>query len=201
MREPITPTAYMPFRSGGKEAVSSATILVRTASQKPLSLAGILRREVPRARAEFRVSNLRNQAEINQSQTIRERLLAMLAVFFAGVALLLAGMGLYGVLDYSVVQQRREIGIRMAVGASASHLARRVLADVFPMLLVGAAAGTALGWAAARYIGALLYHARLADPAVLVVCSAALLVTAAAAAVWPVRRALRIDPIAVLRGD
>ena len=86
------------------------------------------------------------------AQTLRERLLAMLALFFAAVALLLAGIGLYGVLDYGVLQRRREIGIRMAIGAQAGDIARRVTPDVFSMVLSGAFAGLALGMASARYI-------------------------------------------------
>ena len=110
-----------------------------------MALASTLRREVPRARSEFRVSNIRTQEELVRAQTVRERLLAMLALFFAAVALLLAGIGLYGVLDYSVLQRRREIGIRMAIGAQAGDIARRVTAEVFRMVLAGAVAGLALG--------------------------------------------------------
>ena len=109
-----------------------------------------LRREVTRARPEFRVSNIRTQRELVLAQTVRERLLAMLAMFFAVVALLLASIGLYGVLDYSVLQRRREIGIRMAIGAPAADIARRVSAEVFSMVLLGALAGLALGMASAR---------------------------------------------------
>jgi len=110
---------------------SSGTILVRTAGPNPLALASVLRQEVPRARPEFRVSNTRTQQELVDRQTIRERLLAMLAVFFAVVALLFAGVGLYGVLDYSVLQRRHEFGIRIAIGAQAGDIARRVTAEVF----------------------------------------------------------------------
>ena len=120
--------------------------MVRTSVSDPLALASTLRLEVAKARREFRVSNIRTQMEINQSQTLRERMLAMLALFFAVVALFLAGIGLYGVLDYSVLQRRREIGIRMAVGAKAADVATRVTIDVFSMVLIGALAGLALGF-------------------------------------------------------
>ena len=91
----------------------------------------------------------------------------MLALFFAVVALLLAGIGLYGVLDYSVLQRRREIGIRMAIGAQAGDIARRVTVDVFSMVLLGALAGLALGMASVRYIESLLYQVKATDLAML----------------------------------
>src|SRR5207248_678977 len=162
LREPILPVAYVPFHSldgnGAARPLREGTFVVRSAAIDPMALASILRREVPRARPEFRVANIRTQQEIDDSHTVRERLLAMLALFFATVALLLAGVGLYGVLDYSVLQRRREIGIRIAVGAQAGDIARRVTADVSWMVGVGALAGLALGLASVRYIEALLYQ-------------------------------------------
>ena len=199
MREPITPTAYIPFRSGSNEPVYNATLVVRTISENPLSLADMLRREVPRARTEFRVSNIRTQAEINESQSIRERLLANLALFFAGVALLLAGMGLYGVLDYSVLQRRREIAIRIAVGASAGRIAKTAMSRTSAMVACGAAFGAGFGLLAARYVSTLLYEVKPNDPTVLVRSLFAMIVISSIASIVPVTRAVTIEPLAVLK--
>jgi ABC-type antimicrobial peptide transport system permease subunit len=179
----------------------SATLMVRTAGADPLALAAVLRREVARARPGFRVSNIHTQAELVQAQTVRERLLAMLALFFAGVALLLAGIGLYGVLDYSVLQRRREIGIRMAIGAQAGDIAQRVTAEVFSMVLAGAAAGVGLGMASVRYVESLLYQVKGTDPRMLTIPSLAIFAVALGAAVPAVVRAVRIDPVKVLRTE
>jgi ABC-type antimicrobial peptide transport system permease subunit len=180
---------------------SSATFIVRTVSSNPLSMAAALRREVPRARPEFRVSNIRPQSDLVLAQTIRERVLAMLALFFAAVALVLAGVGLYGVLDYSVLQRRREIGIRMAIGAQAGDIVRRVTREVFAMVLAGAVVGLALGVASTRYIVALLYQVSPNELGLLAIPAAAILATALLAAVPPVIRAVRIDPVIMLRVD
>jgi ABC-type antimicrobial peptide transport system permease subunit len=123
----------------------------------------MLRREVSRARPELRVSNVRSQSEINEAQTVRERLLAALAVFFAGVALLLAGIGLYGVLDYSVLQRRRELGIRIAIGAPANDIAKQVMLGIFTMVAVGTVLGGAVGLLLEPRIKSLLYNVRPFD--------------------------------------
>ncbi len=205
MREPILPVAYVPFRpidsNGVLQPIREATFIVRTSSANPLALASTIRREVPRARPEFRVSNIRTQAELVRAQTIRERLLAMLALFFAAVALLLAGIGLYGVLDYSVLQRRREIGIRMALGAEAGDIARRVTVDIFSMVLAGALAGLALGMASARSIEMLFYQVKATDPGVLAIPALTLLVAALLAALPAVIHAVRIDPVTMLRSE
>ncbi len=205
MRRPILPTVYVPFSSVDAQGVfqpnGRETFVVRTSGRNPLALASILRQEVSRARPEFRVSNVRTQLEINQSTTIRERLLAMLALFFAIVALTLAGIGLYGVLDYSVLQRRREIGIRMALGARAGDIAWRVTADVFSMVLVGAGIGLGLGMASAQYIETLLYQVKPTDAGVLALPSLTILAAALVAALPAVIRAVRIDPANMLRTE
>jgi putative ABC transport system permease protein len=207
IHRPIQPVAYFPFRSvDNKGELKSpdhtmGTFIVRTSSANPLALAPTLRQEVPRAQPEFRVNGFHTQQELIDAQTIRERLLAMLALFFAVVALLLAGIGLYGVLDYSVLQRRREIGIRMAIGARAGDIARRVTLDAFAMVLLGAGAGLGLGMASVRYIESLLYQVKVTDFATLAMPSLAILTAALLAALPPVIRAVRIDPVHVLHSE
>lgn len=206
IREPILPVAYVPFhrideKDGALQPIRDAIIMVRTSTANPMSLASILRREIPRARPEFRVSNIRTQAELVRSQTLRERLLAMLGLFFAAVALLLAGIGLYGVLDYSVLQRRREIGIRIAIGAPAGSIARLVTVEIFTMVLLGSLAGLALGMTSVQYIEALLYQVKVGDPAMLALPSITILAAALLAALPAVFHAVSIDPVAMLRAE
>jgi predicted permease len=205
IREGILPVAYVPSRGtdvkGKATPISRATFVVRTASANPLTLAGVLRREVPNARSGFRVSNIRTQAALVMEQTVRERLLAMLALFFAGIALLLAGIGLYGVLDYSVIQRRREIGIRMAIGARAGSIARGVTAEVFGMVAAGGVTGLALGMASVRYIQSLLYQVKPTDAAMLSIPAVVIIAVAIVAAVPAVMQAVSIDPATTLRSE
>ena len=125
----------------------------------------------------------------------------MLALFFAAVALLLAGVGLYGVLDYSVFQRRREIGIRMAIGAQAGDIARRVTFDIVAWIFAGSLAGVALGIASARYIESLLYQVNATDLSSLAAPALALFGAAILAALPPVMRAIHVDPVIVLRSE
>jgi putative ABC transport system permease protein len=201
----MLPVAYVPFQSAGANGAFEArwrgTFIVRTSSSNPLALASILRQEVPRARSGFRVTNIRTQQEINESHTVRERLLAMLALFFSVVALLLAGIGLYGVLDFSVLQRRREIGIRMALGARAGHVVGRVTLDVFSMMLLGAIAGIAIGLGCGRYIQSMLYEVKSTDWSGLGLPALAILAAGLIAALPAVIRAVRINPANILRSE
>jgi hypothetical protein len=200
VREPVLPAAYVPFRGSDLQSRAGAAFIVRT-TQSPLALAPVLRQEVTRARREFRVSSVRTQLEINAAQTVRERLLAMLALFFTTVAVMLAGVGLYGVLEYSVVQVRREICIRLALGAGTAHIVRRVAQRTFSMVAMGALVGLALSLGLAQHIQALLYDVRGTDTITLALLSLAVISVALLAAMFPVLRASRIDPAAILRAD
>lgn len=144
---------------------------------------------------------MRSQQELIESQTIRERLLAIIARFFGAITLLLASVGLYGVLDYSVFQRRREIGIRMAVGAQPQELAVHVTARFFWMLLVGAVAGFALSLASVRYIEPLLYQVRPTALPVLLIPVLAMMGAAVVAALPAVIHAVKIDVATLLRAN
>ncbi|MBZ5604750.1 MAG: ADOP family duplicated permease [Acidobacteriia bacterium] len=202
LREEVPPVAYTPFhRLDAKGTMPGGTFVVRTSSSDPSVLAPVLRHEIPAVRPEFRVRTVRTQRELSDAQTIRERLIAMLALFFAAIALLLAGIGLYGVLDHSVVQRRREIGIRMALGARGAHIARVVTARIAAMVLAGALGGLVLGLTLAGYLRTLLYGVHPTDPAMLAIPSITVAAAVIAAAIPGVLRALRIDPAAMLRAE
>jgi ABC-type antimicrobial peptide transport system permease subunit len=173
-------------KNGGINPADGGTFLLRTVGINPLSLATTLRRLVAKTNPAYRVNNVQTQQELVDNQTIRERLLASLALFFASVALLLAAIGLYGVLNYSVLQREREIGIRIAVGARIGSIARLVIA---------------LGMASLRYVQGLLFGVKGTDPSMLIAPALVLLAAALLAALPAILRAARIDPSIMLRAD
>lgn len=195
-RDTARPVVLVP---AGKDQWS--TIMVRTRSDNPLTLAAMLRAEVQKARPEFRVSNVQTQTEIVERHTVRERMLAILSLFFAGVALILAGVGLYGVLSYAVLQRRREIGIRMALGAQPSNVVTQITRETFAMLALGSLVGLAAGVASERFVDTLLFGVKATDIAVLTVPLLTLLAAALLAALPPTLQAVRVDPAQALRSE
>jgi putative ABC transport system permease protein len=205
MRDAIRPTVYVPFSEiktdGTSKKINWATIIARTATADPMMLAPSSSKLIHQTHSEFRVPSVTTQAELVRAQMIRERMLALISVFFAAVALLLAGIGLYGVLDHSVLQRRREIGIRIALGARSEDVVWRVTTEVFGMLLLGAVTGLAMGMASERYIAGLLFEVHATDWRILTTPTATILLVSLAAAFPPVLRAIRIDPAKMLRAE
>ncbi len=205
LREEVLPQAYVPLRSvnaaGMPQRIRGAVIVVRTMAAAPTVLSGILRRTVALTDSAFRVSTVNTQVALIQRQTVRERLLANLGVFFAGVALLLAATGLYGVVNYSVMRREREIGIRIAMGAQARKIMWLVTARVCFVVLLGAMAGLLVALGSARYIEVLLYGVNASDPSQLMLPTAILLTSALLAVLPVVRRAVTIAPAVLLRAE
>jgi predicted permease len=205
LREPNRAVFYIPFieidTKSASKPVDFATFTIHTDVQNPLALADSLRQFIAQGHNGLRVSNITTQLDLVRDQTIRERLIAMLAAFFAAVALLLAGIGLYAVLNYSVLQRRREIGIRMAIGSTRAGIVRIVTLDVFLMIALGGCAGVALGFGATRYVESLFYQVKATDADMIALPACAILLTALVATLPAVLRALRTDPTEILRAE
>src|SRR5688572_8813631 len=130
---------------------------------------------------------------------LQERLMARLSAMFGGVALLLAIVGLYGVVSYSVATRRAEIGVRVALGASRPRILSMILADVGRIMAIGVIAGSVLALAAGRGIGSLLYGLKADDIATLMMAAGVLLISGFVSAAWPAKRAAAVDPVSALR--
>jgi hypothetical protein len=205
LRGPMPPVAYFPFRSvdtnGAPEGRRQGTFIVRSFHLNALSLSSSVRREIAQASTELKITNLRTQKEIVAEHTTQERLLAILATFFSGLVLLLAGIGMYSLVNYSISQRTREIGIRMAIGARPADIWRLVSIELLSILGLGSLTGLILGAIAGRCVQGLLYQVKITDPNVLAISSLTVLVLAAVAATPVLIRAIRIDPAMTLRAD
>jgi predicted lysophospholipase L1 biosynthesis ABC-type transport system permease subunit len=195
VREPVPPTVYVPLQQKEK-----AALMLRTTGD-PLPFAATLRREIGRASANVRVSNVALQSDFVRRQMVLERLIALLSSFFAVVALLLSTIGLYSVLNAAVSLHRREIGIRVALGARAAHVIRRVTGAMVTPVGIGVAVGLGGGVAFGRVVERLLFQIKATEAASLTFPLITLLVAAGCAALPPVIRAIRIDPAETLRSE
>ena len=195
LRDPLRPTVYVPADYKGQ-----ATLMIRTAGE-PDGLAPLVRRIVARARPDSRIRLIASQMDLVRRQLVRERLLATLSLFVAGVAVLLAGIGLYGVLHHAVVLEQRPIGIRLALGAGAAHVVRRSPGRCSPRSRGGAAVGLAGGLLFGRVMEGLLFRVAPTDVVVLAAPLLVLAAAACAAALPPALRAVRIDPARTLRAE
>ncbi|HJT89441.1 MAG TPA: ABC transporter permease [Bryobacteraceae bacterium] len=187
---------YLPIAQAEPEG---AELVVRT--RLPLSVVqsavmSTLRNLNPgQPRSEFRTIQ-----EIVDHAVSPRRFLMLLVTCFAGFGLLLASLGIYGVISYSVRRQAQEIGIRMALGASAARVQVRVLGQTMRLALIGIAIGAAASFAVTRGIASLLFGTEATDPVIFAGMTSVLAVVALVAGQIPARRASRIDPMAVLRG-
>ena len=197
LRRPSPPTLYVSYR---QRATLGATFVVRTALE-PTAIAEQVREAIRALDPELPISNLRTQREQIDLSLRRERLFAQFATLLGGVALLLATIGLYGLLAYSVSRRTPELGLRMALGADRGTVRWMVLRQ--SLILVGA--GVAIGIPAAiggsRFVSSLLFDISPSSPLALTAAAAMMLAVSLLAAFIPAHRASRVEPAIALRAE
>jgi predicted permease len=199
LRDPRERTVYTPLAQE-YDVPTGLTVAVR--STEPFaSLTAAARTETRAVGGDAIVNYVRTMEQQIEGTMARERVLATLSSWFGALALALACLGLYGVVAHDVARRRRDIGIRLALGARPTAVTRETLERAGLLVAAGLAAGLAGAFAAARVLGSLLYGLGPADPVVLGVGVVALTATALAASYLPARRAARISPAEVLRAE
>jgi predicted permease len=199
IQQKIAPRVYVPLTQH-QDLDFPPDILVRTALPQA-AVQSLVRRQLPRIGAGIAVTEWATIRQRIDDSIFEQRLLAMLGGFFGVLALLLAAVGLYGVMSYGMARRSGEIGIRMALGARRADVVGMVLRDALLPVAAGLILGFPLAWAAARAVHSLLFGIEAVDPAAFGGTGAVLVAVALAAAFLPARRAASIDPMRALRHD
>jgi putative ABC transport system permease protein len=193
----VYPTIYLPTQT--KNGFGSPTYLVR--AERDAGLPAEIRAATARVEADAVVFDATPLDDLIARQVATPKFYGYTATGFAAIAVLLAALGLYGVLSYSVSTRTREFGIRIAVGATARRVIGGVMRQAVLTVLVGVAIGLAVAFWSARFLEALLFGVRPNDPATLASVAALFLAVALLAAYVPARRATRVDPVTALRAE
>ena len=197
LREPAPPTMYVPYF---QTRVPYAVIEVRTAAD-PATVTSAVREAVKQVDPNLTMTDVSTQLEQVDRRLQQERMFASAYTLFGGLALLLAAIGLFGVMSYSVARRTNEIGIRMALGAQRTDVLRLVMRESMILMAVGVVVGVAVALGAGRLIKTLLYGLAASDTVTLTAAVALMVVVSALAGFLPARRASRVDPMVALRYD
>jgi predicted permease len=189
---------YLPLKQIGERP--SADLVVRTTLPVE-TLAATVRNVLRPIQPDLPGNDFRTLQTIVDKSVSPRRFTVLLLAGFAAFALALASLGIYGVISYSVGQRAQEIGIRMALGASAGQLQRRIVLQTLGLAAIGIAIGGVGSWLLARTMSTLLYDVTASDPATFAAMVAVLVTVAAVAGYLPARRASRMDPMIALRAE
>ena len=192
------PQFYLPYRQD--DLIAMMTFYARTALD-PLQLVGSVPTLVARLDADLPVQELKTLPQQVSDSVFIDRGVSVLAALFAGLATILAGIGLYGVLAYTVAQRTKEIGVRMALGANRSRVRAMILTQVGVMAAVGGVVGLVAAVGLARTARSLLFELEPHDPLVLAAAAMLLALVALTAGFVPAQRASNVDPIRALRTE
>jgi predicted permease len=189
---------YIPIRQTGDFA--SVDLVLRT-TLPPAELASAVRAALKSIAPNLPRNDFRTLQQLVDKSVSPRRFVVMLLGGFALFALILASLGIYGVISYSVNQRTQEIGIRMALGATAGDLQARIILQTLTLAAIGMLVGGAASWALARTLSGLLFGVTAGDPVTFLAMLAVLTAVAALAGYLPARRASHIDPIVALRAN
>jgi predicted permease len=199
LREPDTRSVYLPMRQAINE-MGRLTLSVR-GDGRPADLTNAVRNEIRSAGYDILLTYVAAlDDQVNQS-LLQERLLATLSVFFGGLALLLATVGLYGVISYNVAMRARELGVRIALGARGVDVMRLILRSGLTLALSGVALGAAAALGLTRLASGLLFGVGATDPLTFAAVASALILVTLLACYLPARRATKVDPMITLRSE
>jgi predicted permease len=197
LKEKIEPTVYLPV---AQSPAYFGAVLIRSA-RSAKDLAPAIRREIDKLGPDFSAYDPKTIRQRVDESIFQDRLVATVGGFFGGLALLLAAIGLYGVIAYSAARRAREIGIRIAMGAKRGAVLWSVLRGSLALVLAGLAVGVPLALVAARKVAPVLFAIKADDSLTFVSTGVVLLAVGLAAALIPARRAASMDPMAVLREE
>jgi predicted permease len=197
LRDAAPPTVY---RNSLQEPVRGMSFVLRTGSD-PNAMIDLVRAAIRRVDPNLPLTNVITQSESIERRFAQERLFANAYTLFGVLALLLACIGLFGLMSYSVARRSQEIGIRMALGARPATIAAMVLRESLLLVGIGVALGLASALVAGRFVAAVLFGIAPTDPATIVAATAIIVAVSAVAVVRPVRRASRVDPLIALQTE
>jgi putative ABC transport system permease protein len=195
LRESPLPFIYIPF---GQEYLSGMALLVRTKGD-PEEIVGSLHNEMRALNKDVPLFSVQTMSERIDGQLAADRMIAVLLSVFGGGALLLAAIGIYGVMGYAVAQRTHEIGIRLALGAEQRDILRLIVGQGMVLIAIGAGIGLAITLAATQVLKSLLFGVSATDPLTFASVIVVLVGVALLACYLPARRATKVDPLEALR--
>jgi putative ABC transport system permease protein len=195
LNTPVVPEFYLPLA----QDVWGGMILVTKTAGEPSAMAGAIRREVWAIDKDQSVFDVRTMEEVRSNSVALYSFSSVTLGIFAGVALLLASIGIYGVMAFSVTQRTHEIGVRMALGARSRDVLKLVVLNGMKLAMVGVVIGLAGAWALSRFVKKLLFGVEATDIVTFAAVSGCLLLAALLACYIPARRATKVDPLVALR--